>query len=254
MQEIRWFKPSIVYRRFSVIAGFYRTCVLDGALEHSPAEHVRRPAVPAESPTLGFTHLQFEALLAAARQSPDPGRLRTGGHARTARLADLRSHQRRHHRPRRRTRPPGPARVRQRNQGRPRPASARRWPGSRPGNRPPGTRAGPAQQPRLPDGPANGHPPPAAPRRNRRHPDRQGTPAHAPPHVTTMLDAGVDLRDVQIAARHADPRHHDAICESGPARTWTATRTTSSPPTWRPAPDPSCVSRGSYCGRLSRAR
>lgn len=26
------------------------------------------------------------------------------------------------------------------------------------------------------------------------------------PFVTTMLDAGVDLRDVQIAARHADPR------------------------------------------------
>lgn len=25
-------------------------------------------------------------------------------------------------------------------------------------------------------------------------------------HVTTMIDAGVDLRDVQIAARHADPR------------------------------------------------
>ena len=24
--------------------------------------------------------------------------------------------------------------------------------------------------------------------------------------ITTMLDAGVDLRDVQIAARHADPR------------------------------------------------
>jgi integrase-like protein len=24
--------------------------------------------------------------------------------------------------------------------------------------------------------------------------------------VTTMLDAGVDLRDVQVAARHADPR------------------------------------------------
>jgi len=26
------------------------------------------------------------------------------------------------------------------------------------------------------------------------------------PFVTTMLDAGVDLRDLQIAARHADPR------------------------------------------------
>ena len=35
--------------------------------QYSPAEHVRRPAVPAESPTLGFTHLQFEALLTAAR-------------------------------------------------------------------------------------------------------------------------------------------------------------------------------------------
>jgi integrase/recombinase XerD len=72
MQEIRRFKPSTVSRRFSVVAGFYRTCVMDGVLEHSPAEHVRRPGVPAESPTLGFTHLQFEALLTAARESPNP--------------------------------------------------------------------------------------------------------------------------------------------------------------------------------------
>ena len=69
MQEIRRFKPSTVSRRFSVAAGFYRTCALDGVLPHSPAEHVRRPSVPAESPTLGFTHLQFEALLTAARES-----------------------------------------------------------------------------------------------------------------------------------------------------------------------------------------
>src|SRR3984957_4585708 len=72
MQEIRRFKPSTVSRRFSVAAGFYRPCVRDGILEHSPAEHVRRPAVPAESPTLGFTHLQFEALLTAARESANP--------------------------------------------------------------------------------------------------------------------------------------------------------------------------------------
>jgi integrase len=51
------------------VAGFYRTCVIDGLLEHSPAERVRRPSVPPESPTLGFTHLQFEALLTAARES-----------------------------------------------------------------------------------------------------------------------------------------------------------------------------------------
>jgi site-specific recombinase XerD len=52
-QEIRRFKPSTVSRRFSVPAGFYRTCVLHGIVEHSPAEHVRRPAVPAGSPTPG---------------------------------------------------------------------------------------------------------------------------------------------------------------------------------------------------------
>jgi hypothetical protein len=72
MQETRRFKPSTISRRFSVTAGFYRTCVIDGVLEHSPAEHVRRPKVAAESPTLGFTHLQFKSLLTAARQSPDP--------------------------------------------------------------------------------------------------------------------------------------------------------------------------------------
>src|SRR5580704_1450751 len=71
MQELRRFKPSTVSRRFSVTAGFYRTCVIDGLLEHSPAEHVRRPSVPPESPTLGFNHLQFEALLTAARESPN---------------------------------------------------------------------------------------------------------------------------------------------------------------------------------------
>ena len=69
MQEVCRFKPSTVSRRFSVAAGFYRTCVIDGVLEHSPAEYVRRPSVPAESPTLGFTHLQFEALLTTARES-----------------------------------------------------------------------------------------------------------------------------------------------------------------------------------------
>jgi site-specific recombinase XerD len=72
MQEVRRFKPSTISRRLSVAAGFYRTCVIDGVPEHSPAEHVRRPSVPPESPTLGFTHLQFEALLTAARESPEP--------------------------------------------------------------------------------------------------------------------------------------------------------------------------------------
>ena len=53
----------------------------------------------------------------------------------------------------------------------------------------------------------------AATRRLKRLADQAGVrPPRMHPHmlrhtfVTTMLDAGVDLRDVQIAARHADPR------------------------------------------------
>jgi hypothetical protein len=42
MQEIRRFEPSTVSRRFSATAGFCRTCAIDGLLEHSPAEYVRR--------------------------------------------------------------------------------------------------------------------------------------------------------------------------------------------------------------------
>jgi integrase/recombinase XerD len=72
MQEARRFKPSTVSRRFPVAAGFYRTCVIDGLLEHSPAEHVRRPSVPPQPPALGFTHLQSGALLTAARESASP--------------------------------------------------------------------------------------------------------------------------------------------------------------------------------------
>jgi integrase/recombinase XerD len=50
-----------VSRRLSVVVGFYRTCVIDQILSHSPADYVRRPTVPPESPTLGLGHLQFEA-------------------------------------------------------------------------------------------------------------------------------------------------------------------------------------------------
>jgi hypothetical protein len=56
-----------------VVTGFYRTCVIDGVLDHLPAEYVRRPTVPAESPTLGRSHLQFEAMLAAAKASRKDG-------------------------------------------------------------------------------------------------------------------------------------------------------------------------------------
>lgn len=55
-----------------MVVGFYRVCVIDQILPHSPADYVRRPTVPAESPTLGLGHLQFEALITAARLSANP--------------------------------------------------------------------------------------------------------------------------------------------------------------------------------------
>jgi integrase/recombinase XerD len=63
---------STVSRRLSVAVGFYRVCVIDGILPHSPADYVRRPTVPEESPTLGLGHLRFEALIAASRLSANP--------------------------------------------------------------------------------------------------------------------------------------------------------------------------------------
>jgi len=207
MQEIRRFKPSTVSRRFSVAAGFYRTCVLDGVLEHSPAEHVRRPAVPAESPTLGFTHLQFEALLTAARQSANPydfalvAMLGLLGlrifEATGADIADLGEEH-------------GHRVLRVCGKGTkivlvPLPPAVRRAIDQAIGLRTRGPILLNSRGTRM-----DRH---AATRRLRhlaQQADVQATRAH--PHmlrhtyVTTMLDAGVDLRDVQIAARHADPR------------------------------------------------
>src|SRR5919201_894659 len=53
-------------------SAFYRVCVIDNILPHSPADYFRRPTVPAESPTLGLGHLQFEALSTTARLSTNP--------------------------------------------------------------------------------------------------------------------------------------------------------------------------------------
>src|SRR5215207_5166008 len=72
LQDVRRYQPSTVSRRLSVVVGFYRVCVIDQILAHSPADYVRRPVVPPESPTRGLSHLQFEALITTARLSHNP--------------------------------------------------------------------------------------------------------------------------------------------------------------------------------------
>jgi integrase/recombinase XerD len=207
MQEVRHFKPSTVSRRFSVTAGFYRICVIDGVLEHSPAEHVRRPTVPPESPTLGFTHLQFEALLTAARESRHPcdfalvamlGLL--GLRIFEATSADINDLGEEH----------GHRVLRVCGKGSkvvlvPLPPAVGRAIDRATGIRTSGPILLNRRGSRM-----DRH---AAIRRLRRLAEAAGVPITRPhPHmlrhtfVTTMLDAGVDLRDVQIAARHADPR------------------------------------------------
>jgi site-specific recombinase XerD len=45
LQDVRCYQPSTVSRRLSVVIGFYRVCVIDQVLPHSPADYVRNTAV-----------------------------------------------------------------------------------------------------------------------------------------------------------------------------------------------------------------
>src|SRR5215204_4009555 len=250
MQEIRRLRPSTVSRRMSIVAGFYRTAVIDGVLEHSPAEHVRRPRVPAESPTLGLTHLQLEALLTAARQSANRsdfalvcllGLLGLRIFEATGlNIGDLGEEH-------------GHRVLRVVGKGDktvliPLPPAVSRALDAAIDRRESGPILLNTRGARL-----DRH---AATRRLRYLAQTTGMrmpPLH--PHmlrhtyVTTMLDAGVNLRDVQIAARHADPR---TTMRYDRARNQLDRHPNYiSPPTWPPAPDPA-PRRPSLITRLRR--
>ena len=207
LQDVRRYQPSTVSRRLSIVVGFYRVCVIDQILPHSPADYVRRPVVPPESPTLGLGHLQFEALITSARLSDNPNdfaliamlgllglRIFEACGASIADLGEEHGHRvlRVHGKGGKVVLvplPPAVARaidraVDDRDNG----PILRNTLGARM-DRHAGTR-------RLKHLAAT-----ARIRMPRMHP-------HMLRHtfVTTMLDAGVSLRDVQIAARHADPR------------------------------------------------
>ena len=54
---------ATIGRKLSTVAGFYRICVLDGLIEHPPAEHVRQPKIDTESPTLGLDRTELSAFV-----------------------------------------------------------------------------------------------------------------------------------------------------------------------------------------------
>jgi integrase len=238
-QEVRRFRPSTVSRRTWVVCGFYRTCVIDGLLEHSPAQWLRRPTVPPESP---HPRTDAPAVRGAADRGPRVDQTATTSpwsRCSPARAAHLRGLRRRRQRPGRRARPPGAAGGRQGHQGRPGPVATR----GRAGDRPRCRRAHPpaaAEPARRTNGPSCRHPPAAPPRRRRGRATTADAPAHAPPHLRH-----------HHARRRSTPASTGAMCISPPAtqtpvppcattghaRTSTDTPTTPPPPTWPPAPD-----------------
>ncbi len=205
LEEVRGLKPSTIGRRLSTLAGFYRMAAIDHVIPTSPAEYVLRPPRREDSSTLGLSHLQFEAMLTAARAgTPDDAALitmlgllglRISEACRTdvADLGMLPGHRVLHvlgkgDKPAVIPLPPQVARdidaaVAGRTSG---PILRSRY-GARMTRK-------------------------AADRIVKKIAKRCGITQRIHPHalrhtyVTTMPDAGVPLRDVQIAARHADPR------------------------------------------------
>lgn len=205
MEEQRGYAPATTARRLSTVAGFYRFAVIDGYLDRSPAEYVRRPHVPEESQVLGLDRMQLGALVSAARApSPDDAALITMlgllglriSEACQANIADLgteRGHRTLHIIGKGNK----PALI-------PLPVPVTRTLDLAVAERLEGpilrTRSG-ARMDRC-----------AASRIVARLAKRAGITHRVGCHclrhsyITAALDAGVPLRDVQIAARHADPR------------------------------------------------
>ena len=64
MEEQRGYAPATIARRIATVAGFYKFAVIDGYLDRSPAQFIRRPHVPEESQVLGLDRMQPGALVA----------------------------------------------------------------------------------------------------------------------------------------------------------------------------------------------
>ena len=60
------YSPATIARRISSASSFYSYCTIEGWLPANPAQHVERPKVSEESPTLGLDRSQLEGFYRAA--------------------------------------------------------------------------------------------------------------------------------------------------------------------------------------------
>ncbi|MBT2594717.1 tyrosine-type recombinase/integrase [Arthrobacter sp. ISL-72] len=208
LEEDRHNKPASIAHHASVVKGFYRFAAIDDYIVKSPAEHLRTPRLYMdESSTLGLERMELGALIQTAKAShPTDGALIVlmgmlglrVSEACAVRVEDYR-HEERGHRVLKLVGKGGkPATV-------PLPVQVIRALDAAAGERV----SGPLLLRKSNGQPMNRK---AAAGVVARLCRKAGIDKHITPHglrhsfVTACLDAGAPLRDVQIAARHSDPR------------------------------------------------
>lgn len=208
LEEERGNSPATVAHHLSIVRVFYSICEVDGYIEKSPATHIRMPRVYSdESRTLGLDRMELGALIQAARASHvmDAALITLLGmlglrisEACNVKIEDYQDTERGHRVLRLVGKGGKPATM-------PLPVPVLRTMDAAAGGR----HTGYLLQRRTKAVPLNRK---AATLAVARLCKAAGINKHITPHglrhsfVTACLDAGVPLRDVQIAARHSDPR------------------------------------------------
>ena len=199
----RGLAASTVDRRLSTVCGYYRFAHIDGRIGSNPAQYVRRPCVHPADPAWNGPRRAGRLLVHRRTNLTVPRR--AGRAVGVERAAGERSLRDQHRGSRLRARTSHAAHHRQGQPARHRAAGPAHRPHPRPGDRRQDHRADPAAFRRRP--PRHPHRLPLGPPIGKR-----AELGHVHPHmfraafIMAALDAGVPLRDVQLAARHADPR------------------------------------------------
>lgn len=208
LEDERHNSPATVAHHLSIVRGFYSFAEIDGYIDRSPAAHLRMPRVFIdESRTLGLDRMELGALIQTARASHvmDNALITLMGmlglrvsEACNVRIEDYQDVERGHRVLRLVGKGGKPATI-------PLPVPVLRALDAAAGER----ASGPLILRRKTGQPINRKSAALTVDRLRR---KAGIKKRITPHglrhsyVTAALDAGVPLRDVQIAARHSDPR------------------------------------------------